>query len=255
MRNYVVVALVALYLSAVGGVLIAQVATPDAPKMKIEAADPVPDANAQTFIMSLMKNVGNQDPRIRFAFREAIVAMGAQAKIALKEAQAAQENVHVKAFIGRTLKRIKKFNKTSKKGRGRVFSMFSRNSGRDIDKIAMELNLTFEQMDKLAPVFKSYDKTSKDLMAEMKESGGFSEPGAWKDMQEELKLVAEDVRPELDKFLNEKQAKRAMRYLRRASPFGGVPMMLGDGNNISFFKSGDGTTGSVQVVIGKGGDK
>lgn len=208
------------------------------------------DPNAHAFIQSLVKNVDNKNPRIRYAMREALVAMGHQSTLGLKEAREAQANAHVKAFIDRTLKRIKRAAKQAKR-RGpngaRIFSMLSSSAHgtRDIDKIAMELNLTWDQMDKMGPVFKRYDANRKALMKEMKDAGGFSDPEAWKDLNEEMKLMREDCEPEFAKFLDKKQAKKALRYLGGGG-FGGLPAMLGD--------LGDIGGGAVQVLqFGSGG--
>lgn len=239
MKKLVAVAL----LSVLAGFASAQVAVPEK-----SAAPQVIPQNAHQFIQVLVKQVENQNPRIRFAVREALMTMGSQAAPLLQVKKEAVSNVHVKAFIDRTLAKIKKTAKRKKSRHSGVFYSFMSNRNRDIDRIAMDLNLTFEQMAKLEPLFKKYDKNVKELNAEMKESGGFSDKEAWKDLREELKLMAEDTRPELEKFLDEKQAEGALRYLKQSSPFGGLPAILGDGGGIQIFQGPDGTSMGVTIT-------
>jgi hypothetical protein len=236
MRTVVVAALVAFVGISVGVSVPAQV-EPLAPAAEKPAAV---EANAQQFVQMMVQQVPNQDPRIRFAVREALVAMGPQAIPALKEAKEAQPDPHVKAFVGRTLDRIQQMAKRTTKG-AMIFPGFPGMGGRDIDRIAMELNLTFEQMAKLEPVFKTFDKQVKDLYAEMKETGAFGDKEAWKDLADERKLMEEETRPKLSAFLDEKQTDGAMRYLRGAGAFGGLPFMIG------------GDSGAVQIFEGPGG--
>jgi len=249
MTKIVAVAVLAILV----GIASAQVAVPEKP-----AAPQVAPQNAQQFIQVLVKQVENKNPRIRFAIREALVTMGSQAVFLLQEKKAAVANVHVKAFIDRTLAQIKKIAKRKKSKYGRFFSSFMGNMHRDIDRIAMDLNLTFVQMAKLEPLYKKYDKNVKELYAEMKDSGGFGDREAWKDLQDELKLMAEDTRPELEKFLDEKQSEGAMRYLKRSSRFGGLPMMFGEGGSIQIIEGPGGTGMGIKIkktVTGKGEEK
>ena len=250
MKMFVVAAWMAVLVLGLVGSGAAQVeksppsvpAQPEKPQATPPAPAAVPQQNAQQFIQSLVGQVGNQDPRVRFAVREGIVAMGAQSVPLLKAVKETQTSAHVKAFIDRTLKRIQSMAKREKKGFGSmVFSLGGGNGNRDIDRIAMELNLTWEQMDKLPAVFKKYDRDVKELMAAMREEGGFADSEAWKDLREEMKLMQEGARPALQEFLNESQSERAMRYLRRSSPLGGIPFSIGGGE------------GSIQIFEGPGG--
>jgi hypothetical protein len=152
----------------------------------------------------------------------------------------------VKAFIDRTLKRIKTAAKAAKRGGGnQFFSLMSgATGGRDIDRIAMELNLKWEQMDQMLPIFTKYDANAKALMKEMQESGGFGDKEAWKDLQEEMKLMRQDAEPEFAKFLDESQAKRALRYLGQG---GGLPM-LGDGGGLQIFGTPGGGSGAIGII-------
>ncbi len=221
------------------------------PTAEKPAAEQVPaDPNAAAFVAMLVKSVGNKDPRIRFAVREALVTMGHQSTPALSAAHAATTDKHVQAFIQRTLKRVKQMAKRSNRGPGQFFSMMTGRDGRDIDRIAMDLRLTWDEMDKIVPIFESYDKNAKALMTEMKDAGAFGDPGAWQDLNDEMKAMVDDVAPELVTLLGEKRGTRAKRYLRRGG-MGGLPMMLGDIAGGSFeFEGGAGTV----RIIRPGGD-
>jgi len=245
MRHIAFVAIVvALALGSVAGTLVAQVEPGAAPPSAGPAVQPAANPlNAQQFVNVLVQQVGNKDPRIRFALREALVNMGAQALVTLKAAKETQANPHVKSFIDRTVERIEKIAKRQKGRFGQLGYMFANMGGRDIDRIAMDLNLTFEQMAKLGPVFAKYDRDVKDLYAAMREEGGFTDKEAWKDLKDEMDLMREESRPKLEEFLNEDQTKGAMRYLQRGGFGGGMPFMLGDGLG----------TGSIQIFEGPGG--
>lgn len=223
----------------------AQPEAPGAAKAEPTAPQPPADPNAAAFVGMLVKSVGNKDPRIRFAVREALVTMGHQSTPALSAAHAATTDKHVQAFIERTLKRVKQMAKRSKDGPGRFFAMMGGRGGRDIDRIAMDLNLTWVEMDKIVPIFESYDKNAKALMGEMKDAGAFGDPGAWQDLNDEMRAMVDDVEPELVTLLGDKRGKRAKRYLRRGG-MGGLPMMLGDlaGGSFEF----EGGVGTVRIV-------
>lgn len=239
MQKFVLLALVIGVAVLVVGPVAAQQPQPASPAVPaVQPAAPrvapVPAQNAQQFVINLVGQVGNKDPRIRFAVREGLVAMGSQATPVLLAAKPNHTDAHVLAFIDRTLKRLKS---TAKRKGGRNM-FFMANRGRDIDRIAMELNLSWEQMAKLGPVFKKYDRDSKELMAAMREEGGFSDREGWKDLAEEMKLMREETEPKFSEFLDEKQTKGAMRYLGRA---GGMPFAI------------DGAAGSIQILGGPGG--
>lgn len=170
-------------------------------------------SEAVTFLGALCERMASGDARIRFAAREALVVMGTRAASVLNERKPAEKDPHVKAFIDRTLKRIKSMR--GKNGKGMRFF-----GGRDIDRIAMSTNLTLEQVSKLEPVLAKHDKDVKSLWAEFKESGGFRDPEAYKDVMEEIKLLAQEAEPNL-KFLDDKQRKYVRRVMERSSPFGG----------------------------------
>ena len=245
MRHITLVALVvALVFGAVAGTLTAQVEPGAKPSDAAPAVKPAANPlNAQQFINVLVQQVGNKDPRIRFALREALVNMSSQALPALAEAKEAHANPHVKAFVGRTIERIKKIAKREKGRFGQLGYMFANAGGRDIDRIAMDLNLNFDQMAKIDPILKKYDRDVKDLYAAMREEGGFMDKDAWKDLKDEMDLMREETRPKLEEFLTEDQTKGAMRYLQRSGFGGGIPFTFGGGLG----------TGSIQIIEGPGG--
>jgi len=235
------IVLVALTLGLLAGMVPGQVETGAKPPLAASAAPPAANPlNAQQFINVLVQQMGNKDPRIRFALREALVNMGTQALVTLKATKEAQTDPHVKAFIGRTVERIEKIAKRQK-GRLAQFSHFFANvGGRDIDRIAMDLNLSFDQMAKIDPILKKYDRDVKDLYAAMREEGGFMDKDAWKDLKDEMDLMRGETRPKFEEFLSEDQTKGAMRYLQSGG-FGGMPFSF------------NGAPGSIQIFEGPGG--
>lgn len=212
-----VTVLTAALIAATGPTLIAQ---SDERAAKSSAPKSAKTAEAVDFLTALCKRVGSNDPRIRFAAREALVVMGTRGAAALKAHKASERDPHVKAFIDRTLKRISRMR--GKKG-ARYFG------GRDIDRIAMSSNLTLEQIGQLLPVLAKHDKDVKSLWAEFKESGGFRDPEAYKDVMEEIKLLAKEAEPALAKFLDDKQRQKLRKVMERSSPFagGGASFVLG----------------------------
>lgn len=201
-----------------------------------DTAAPAAKAEAVSFIDHLCGRLTSDDARLRFAAREALVVMGNQCVPALKQASGAQKDPHVQAFIQRTLARIKTLSGNKKKRRWT-------SPGRDLDRMAMQTNLTLEQVSKLEPLFAKHDKDVKALWAEFRESEGFKDPGGYKDLMAEVKLLAEEATPELEKFLDEKQRKYVAQQMRRATPFG-------VGGAVSFV-GGEG--GGAVILGGPGG--
>lgn len=248
------IVLVALILGLVAGMLPGQIEPGAKPPSAASAAPPAANPlNAQQFVNVLVQQMGNKDPRIRFALREALVSMGAQALVTLKAAKEAQTNPHVKAFIDRTVERIEKIAKRKKGRYGQFSSFFANVGGRDIDRIAMDLNLSFDQMGKIEPILKKYDRDVKDLYAAMREEGGFTDKDAWRDLKDEMDLMREETKPKFEEFLSEDQTKGAMRYLQR-SGFGGMPFSIGGApGSIQIFEGPGGKTGVMIKRVEKGG--
>lgn len=183
-----------------------------------------PALESTGFIQSLCKKMESSNARLRFAVREALVIMGKQTLPALNAAKAGSKNAHLTAFIVRTLARIK-----SLQTRGsRTYPTLR---GRDIDRMAMDANLTLEQISQILPILAKHDKNRKELYAEFREAGGYKDKEAYKDLQEELKLMVEEAEPDLKKYLDEKQLKTVKSQIRGGGSFGGggVRMIGGPG--------------------------
>jgi hypothetical protein len=198
------------------------------------------NAEAVTFLSVLCERMGSGDARIRFAAREALVVMGTRAASVLKERKASEQDPHVKAFIDRTVKRIK--STTGKKGGQMRFF-----GGRDIDRIAMSTNLSLAQIAQLEPVLAKHDKDVKSLWAEFKESGGFRDPEAYKDVMEEIKALAKESEPNL-KFLDDKQRDYMRRAMEQSSPFGGSSMTWSTGDTGTVILGGPGGGAMIRRV-------
>jgi hypothetical protein len=186
------------------------------------ASDPA--LNAQAYTKGLIKYMSSPDPRLRFSVREALRIMGPQAVSAINEAMATESDKHVKAFMARTVEVIKNANRDRTRAgqpgqpgqpgeRGRT-PFGGRNQDVDIDRVAMEVNLTWEQMDEVLPVLKKARKDAADLMAEFREAGGnFRDREAMRALQEEMSAIAKEAEPKLKKTLSEAQIQQLRRYL------------------------------------------
>jgi len=186
--------------------------------------------NAQQFIGTLVDQVGNKDPRIRLAVREALVSMGAQVLPALTKAKGAVSDPHVRDFIDRIVRRLKRVAKRSKGGLEdpAFLEALTPKRDRDIDRIAATLNLTFEQMTNLAAILEKYDRDVRELFATVNDAAGFTDPDALADLQEAMKQLQATVKPRFTEFLDESQARDAMRYLR-GTGYGGLPVAIATG--------------------------
>jgi len=173
--------------------------------------------NAQVYVKMLVSRVGNPDPRLRFSIREGLRVMGAQAVSVLAEARIQEKNNHVKAFMDRTIQLIKSRDRVAqgnqRNTRGFMGRFFSSRQPVDIDRIAMEANLTWEQMDKVLPILKKARKESNDLLAVFRESGDFRDREAMRDLTEELKNIASRAAPKLREFLKPDQIRKVRPHL------------------------------------------
>jgi len=184
-----------------------------------EAAKPAPAVNAQKYVTTLIKFMSSPDPRLRFSVREGLRVMGPTAVSAINGAKATEKDKHVKAFMVRTVNLIKQ-SQRSNRNQGRMARGNFGNRGRqgreiDIDRLAMDANLTWEQMDKVLPILKKARKDASDLMAEFREAGGsFRDREALADLREEMKTITEEAKPKLKALsLNDKQIKAMERQL------------------------------------------
>ena len=217
MRNVVwMVVGLALVLGAAAA---AQEKAPAQPEAPVVAAQ----GESAEFIQSLMTRMDSKNAKLRFAVREALVVMGPPAVSALNAHKASVEDPALKAFMDRTVARIK----SMKSYGGRSFSSLR---GRDLDQLAVQCNLTLEQITQVGPILAKHDKNVKELYQEFQEAGGYRDPEARKDLQEELNLLAEDAGPKLRKYLNDAQADTIAKQLkgrRSVTSFGGNVQIMG----------------------------
>jgi len=195
-----------------------------------------PDINAQVYIKFLVKHCSSDDPRLRFSVREGLQSMGTQAVSALNEAKQNEKNKHVRAFIERTLKRIKDVvdlrrmfepGGQNRQGRQGWMNFMTRGfTNIDIDRIAMDVNLTWEQIEQVEPVLAQGGKQKAELWKVFNEAGGMRDREAWADLREELKTVDDSIKSKLREHLKPQQVARIERYL---NPFGGFGRMGGRG--------------------------
>jgi len=188
-----------------------------------------PAVNAQVYVKFLVKHCSNDDPRLRFSVREGLRALGQQSVNALNEAKRNEKNKHVRAFIDRTLASIKEVVRpqTGQGGRRDWMSFMTRRfTSVDIDRIAMDVNLTWEQIEKVEPILKKAGKDAAELWKVFSEAGSVRDPEAWRDFREELKTYGDSVKSKLREHLKPQQVARLERYL---NPFGGMNRMRGRG--------------------------
>lgn len=188
-----------------------------------------PAVNAQVYVKFLVKHCSSDDPRLRYSVREGLRTLGQQSVSALNEAKRNEKNRHVRAFIDRTLERIKEVVRPTPGQGGRrdwMNFMTRRFTSVDIDRIAMDVNLTWEQIEKVEPILKKAGKDMADLWKVFTEAGGFREREAWGDLREELKILGDSAKSKLREHLKPQQVARLERYL---NPFGGFGRMGGRG--------------------------
>jgi len=193
------------------------------------SADQSGIVNAQVYVKTLVNYMGAPDPRLRFSVREALRVMGPQAISAINEAKGGEKDKHVVAFMNRTVKLIKAA-RSAQSDRGNQRGMRGMRGGRgdrdiDIDRIAMEANLTWEQMDKTLPLLEKARKDRSALMQEFRDAGGnFRDPEARADLQEEMKTISEEAKSKASKFLSATQVKQLERHLNPFSRMGRMGM-------------------------------
>lgn len=181
---------------------------------------------AQAYVKSMVSYMGNPDPRLRYSVREALRVMGPQAISAINEAMATETNKHVKAFMARTVEVIKsttreraQADQPDQPGARGPGAFAARALEVDIDRVAMEANLTWEQMDEVLPILKKARKDMTDLMAEFRNSGGnFRDQDAMRDLREEMNAIVKDAETKAKKMLSEAQIQQIRRYLNPMGP-------------------------------------
>jgi hypothetical protein len=231
MRNtFLLVVGLALLLVAAAGAQVEKAKGADEPAAPAAAAESI------AFMKDLVQRMESPDARVRFAVREALVVMNRQALPVLNEHKASTQNEHLKAFIDRTIARIKSMQTRA----GRSWSTMR---GRDLDRLAMDCNLTLEQISQIQPILAKHDKNMQDLWNEFRESGAYRDKEAYKDLQDERKLMVEEAEPGLRKYLNDAQTKAVMEHLRTGSGAGpamggGVRIMGGPGGGVTIIRPG-----------------
>lgn len=191
----------------------------DAPKI----ASPAP------FIDSLCTHLSSTNPRVRYTAREGLVNFGAQGMLALRKAREGATDPHVQAFIDRVIARVKlrtlrpagrsalsKPRSEEARAAREAFAAAIRNRPKfDVDRIAMDITLTFEQIAKLEPILTRHFGEVDAMWREVKELGATRDKEAYKALNEEIGLLVEKAEPKLRAFLDEKQTKYVLRLMKR----------------------------------------
>jgi len=231
MRNLLLICLGMAVLVALGAG--AQETSP----AKADEAKVVVTPETTAFVQMLAQKMGSQNARLRFAVREALVVIGRPAIAGLNQQKADTKDEPVKAFIDRTIARIKSL-KTNPMG-----WTYPTMRGRDLDRLAMQCNLTLDQIAKIEPALAKFDKNRKELMDEFRESGGYRDPEARKDLDEEVNLLVKETGSALRKYLESEQVKAVSQHLK-PSGFGGfgggVQVIGGPGGTFQIRRAGGG---------------
>lgn len=213
MKHITWIALAAALVVMVVAALPAQQGAPDQAKAK-----PI---NAQLYVKYLVSQINTPDAKLRYSIREALRGMGGQAVVVLQNAKKVEKDPHIRAFIDRTIARIKLQNLTRPTGNDQAAMrnfMRQRFGTVDIDRLAMDAKLTLEQIAKVEPILKKARKEAADLIEVFSEAGGWRDREAWADMNAEMKVLTEQVKPELRGSLNAAQVER---IAREVNPFAG----------------------------------
>lgn len=184
------------------------------------ASDQAKTINAQQYVKYLVAQINSPDAKLRYSIREALRGMGAQAVVVLQNAKKIEKDPHIKAFIDRTIARIKLQSLARPTGNDRAAMskyMRQRFGTVDIDRLAMDAKLTLEQIAKVEPILKRARKEAGDLIEVFSEAGGWRDREAWSDLNEEMKAITDRVKPELRGSLNASQVERVA---REVNPFG-----------------------------------
>ena len=195
----------------------------DQPDPAPTKADPAVQA---AHVSMLVANVASPDPRVRYAIREGLIPMGTIAVAALNGAKREHKDKRVRDFISRTVKVIKAKRKQGQRGRrggrgGGTFGgggrdrqrgggFFNRSNEVDIDKVAMDANLTWDQMDQVLPILRAVRKESSALMSELMEAEGwaaFRDEEIRNDLNAALVEAAQEAEAKLAKVLKPEQMR------------------------------------------------
>jgi len=240
MRNLLLIGLGFAVLVALGAGAQEKAPATGAPKpAQADEEKVVVTPETTTFVQTLAQNMGSKNARLRFAVREALVVMGRLAIAGLNQHKASIADEHVKAFIDRTIARIKSVKSN------RLGYTYVTMRGRDLDRLAMQCNLTLEQISQIQPILAKHDKNCKELRDEFNEAGAYKDKEAWKDLRDEMNLLAEEAEPQLRKYLNPEQAKAVGQQLKSGSGYGGfggggIRVIGGPGGGVSIRRTGGG---------------
>jgi len=191
--------------------------------------------NARPYIEQICTHLSSTNPRVRFTAREALRNYGSQAVPLIRAARERTRNPHVKAFIDRTLGRVRILGRlASRKGnaaaRKKTVAALRNRPPYDIDRIAVHITLTFEQISKLDPILRRHFKELRKLWGELREAGALKDKEAYQDLNQEIKLMVEKAVPKLQAFLDARQieyVKRIMLQLRSGGKYeAGLPVHL-----------------------------
>lgn len=188
-----------------------------------EAARPQAAANAQAFVKILTKGLFTENAKIRYSLSEALRTMGNQAVPELNRLKRATKNPHHAAFVNRIIQRIKPDKKMSKEERDRrsMMSMMGFQQSLDIDRLAMEVALTFEQMAKVEPILSKTQKNLSALWDEFRKANAWRDRDAWGVLRDEQKNAVDEAVANLRKHVGGKQALQLKKLINRyANPMG-----------------------------------
>lgn len=187
------------------------------------------DREAQVaHLQMLVANVGHDDPRVRYAIRQALLPLGSSAIAALNGAKARFTDKHVRAFVARTVKAIKarRSRDNGRRGNRSTFGggrdrrggggRFGGSTDVDIDKVAMDANLTWDQMDKVLPIIREVRKDSRQLWTDLMEAEGwnaFRDETVRKDLDAAMLDLSKTGATKLAKVLKPEQLEPAKRHL------------------------------------------
>lgn len=187
--------------------------------------------SARPFIEQTAAHLISTNPRVRYTAREALVNFGRQAVPLIRAQREKVKDANVRAFLDRTLVRVEQRGwrasmKTDSKARSRYMASLRNRSPYDIDRIAMDINLTFEQVGKLDPILKRHFKDLSDLWAEFREAGAVKDKGAYEDLNAEIRLLVKNAEPKLKVFLDAPQTEHIKRLMLRLRGGGRVDARL-----------------------------
>jgi hypothetical protein len=183
--------------------------------------------SARPYLEQTSAHLTSTNPRVRYAAREALANFGRQAVPMIKALRAKVEDPNVRAFLDRTLVRVQQAGwrasmKNDREARRRYLASVRNRRPYDIDRVAMQINLTFAQVGKLDPMLGRHFKQLAALWGEMREAGALKDRAAYRDYNEEVRLLVKDAEPKLGAFLDAKQVEYVKRLMLRLRGGGAV---------------------------------